>query len=54
MIGDGATLTAVLDAVGIFVFGVTGGTLAVRRRFDLFGVVVLAMVTALAGGVARD
>lgn len=54
MIGDGATLTAVLDAVGIFVFGVTGGTLAVRRRFDLFGVVVLALVTALAGGVARD
>ncbi|MFO7641147.1 MAG: trimeric intracellular cation channel family protein [Candidatus Competibacteraceae bacterium] len=43
-----------LDFVGVFAFGVTGGLLAVRRGFDLFGILVLAMVTALAGGITRD
>lgn len=51
---DTALILAAVDTVGIFVFGVTGGTLAVRRGFDIFGVAVLAGVTALAGGVARD
>lgn len=49
-----STLTLTMDLVGIFVFGLTGGTLAVRKRLDLFGVVVLAMATALAGGIVRD
>jgi uncharacterized membrane protein YeiH len=43
-----------LDFVGVFAFGVTGGLLAVRRGFDLFGILVLAVVTALAGGITRD
>ncbi|HYG89520.1 MAG TPA: trimeric intracellular cation channel family protein [Azospirillum sp.] len=43
-----------MDLIGIFIFGLTGGTLAVRHRLDLFGVLVLAMVCALAGGVIRD
>jgi len=43
-----------MDLVGIFIFGLTGGTLAVRHKLDVFGVLVLAMVCALAGGVARD
>lgn len=53
-ITDPSLILPVVDTLGIFVFGVTGGTEAVRHKFDLFGVVVLAMVTALAGGVARD
>lgn len=51
---DAALILAAVDTVGIFVFGVAGGTLAVRRGFDVFGVAVLAGVTALAGGVVRD
>ncbi|TVR98817.1 MAG: trimeric intracellular cation channel family protein [Rhodospirillales bacterium] len=47
-------LFTVLDFVGVFAFGVTGGLLAVRRGLDLFGVLVLAVVTALAGGITRD
>ena len=43
-----------MDLVGIFIFGLTGGTLAVRHRLDVFGVLVLAMACALAGGVLRD
>ncbi|RZA18790.1 MAG: trimeric intracellular cation channel family protein [Lysobacteraceae bacterium] len=42
------------DLVGIFVFALSGGVLAVRYRLDLFGVLVLACATAVTGGIARD
>lgn len=44
----------VLDIVGIFVFALSGGLVAVRARFDLFGITVLAWVTGLGGGIIRD
>ncbi|MEU8538808.1 trimeric intracellular cation channel family protein [Streptomyces sp. NPDC048717] len=43
-----------LDLVGIFVFAISGALLAVRRNFDVFGMAVLAEVTALGGGLFRD
>lgn len=43
-----------LDLVGIFVFGISGGMLAVRRGLDVFGVMVLTVSAALAGGMIRD
>lgn len=43
-----------LDLIGTFVFGLSGGMLAVRRQLDLFGVVVLSVAAASAGGVIRD
>jgi uncharacterized membrane protein YeiH len=43
-----------LDLVGVFVFALSGALAAVRARLDLFGVVVIASVTALGGGVLRD
>lgn len=42
------------DLVGIFVFALSGGLAAVRARLDLFGVLVLAGITSLGGGVLRD
>ena len=42
------------DLLGVFVFALSGATLAVSRRFDAFGVLVLASAAALGGGVARD
>lgn len=47
-------LQSVLDVTGIFVFGLSGGLLAVRKNLDVFGIAVLAEVTALGGGVLRD
>ena len=43
-----------LDLLGVFVFGVSGGLVAVRRRLDVVGVVVLATATGLGGGLIRD
>ncbi|GAA1515130.1 trimeric intracellular cation channel family protein [Kribbella lupini] len=51
---DGSVVLQVLDLVGIFVFGITGALVGVRKTLDVFGVLVLAMVTGLGGGFLRD
>lgn len=48
------TLLVVLDLLGIFVFAISGGLVAVRKELDLFGVLVLAGATGLGGGFIRD
>jgi uncharacterized membrane protein YeiH len=52
--GFNATLILWLNLVGTFVFGLSGGLAAARARLDLFGVIVLAGVVGLAGGIVRD
>lgn len=47
-------LVKVLDLVGTFVFAISGAARGVERGMDLFGVLVLAFVTAVAGGIMRD
>lgn len=44
----------IFDLIGTCVFAASGATLAVRARLDVFGVVVLAIVTAVSGGIMRD
>jgi uncharacterized membrane protein YeiH len=43
-----------LDLAGTFVFAISGATLGVRKRLDLFGVLVLSFAAAVSGGIARD
>jgi uncharacterized membrane protein YeiH len=52
--GFDPTLILALNLAGSFVFGISGGLAAVRAKLDLFGVVVLAAVVGLAGGITRD
>ncbi|WP_411833835.1 trimeric intracellular cation channel family protein [Pseudoxanthomonas mexicana] len=47
-------LLLAFDFVGTFVFALSGGTLGVRQRLDLFGVLVLSCAAAVSGGIARD
>ncbi|MDX8398288.1 MAG: trimeric intracellular cation channel family protein [Mariprofundaceae bacterium] len=44
----------VLDVVGTIAFAMTGALRAMSKRLDLMGAVVLAVVTALGGGMIRD
>ena len=44
----------VLELIGTAVFAISGAMVAVRRRLDLFGVMVLALSTAVGGGIIRD
>ncbi len=44
----------ILDLVATFVFALSGAAVGVKRRLDLFGVLVLAFVAASSGGILRD
>lgn len=48
------SLLTVLDLVGTFVFAISGATAGVRRRLDLFGILVLSFVAGNFGGITRD
>ena len=43
-----------LDLLGTFVFAISGAVAGVRRRLDLFGVLVLSFAASSAGGIIRD
>ncbi|GAA2028914.1 trimeric intracellular cation channel family protein [Pseudokineococcus marinus] len=47
-------LSLVLDLSGVFVFALAGALAAVRARFDVIGLVVVAMVSSIGGGLLRD
>lgn len=47
-------LLLVLDLLGTFVFALSGAVTGVRRRLDLFGVLVLSFAAGNAGGITRD
>ncbi|KGR53009.1 trimeric intracellular cation channel family protein [Xanthomonas vasicola] len=49
-----ATVLFLLDLLGTFVFALSGATVAVRNRLDLFGVLVLSCAAAVSGGIVRD
>ncbi len=44
----------VLGMLGVGVFAASGALATGRKNFDLFGVVVIAVVTAVGGGTLRD
>jgi hypothetical protein len=47
-------LLLVVDLAGTFVFALSGAAAGVKRRLDLFGVLVLSFAAGNAGGIARD
>ena len=47
-------LIQVLDLLGTVVFAVTGAFKAIEHKSDLVGIVILATMTGVAGGVMRD
>jgi len=48
------TLISFIDYLGTFVFAISGVLAAVEKKFDLFGAIMLGMVTAIGGGTLRD
>jgi uncharacterized membrane protein YeiH len=43
-----------VDLAGTFAFAISGAIAARRRNLDLFGILVIAFVTACGGGIVRD
>ncbi len=48
------TFIYTLDLIGTFVFALSGLIIAVEKRFDIVGAVLIAFVTAIGGGTTRD
>jgi uncharacterized membrane protein YeiH len=48
------TAVHIMDFLGVAVFAVSGVLAAGRKHLDWFGVLVIAMVTAVGGGTLRD
>jgi uncharacterized membrane protein YeiH len=47
-------LIYVLDILGTFAFAISGALVASYKKFDLCGVIIIAFVTAVGGGMLRD
>jgi len=45
---------SILDYLGTIAFAVTGASKAIEHKADIFGIIVLATVVGVAGGITRD
>lgn len=43
-----------LDMAGVFVFAASGALTAATKKMDIFGFIVIALITAVGGGTLRD
>lgn len=43
-----------VEILGVIAFSISGAMVAIRRKTDLFGVILLAIITAHGGGLTRD
>ena len=44
----------ILEIIGTIAFAVSGAFVAIKVKFDIFGVIVIACMTAFGGGIIRD
>ena len=44
----------ILEYIGVFAFAVSGAIVAIEEEFDIFGIYIIAIITAMGGGVLRD
>src|SRR5690554_2368939 len=43
-----------LDILGTVAFAISGSLAAINKKFDFFGVLIIALATAIGGGTLRD
>ena len=48
------TLLELIDIFGVVAFSITGVLAAMEKKLDLFGIFIVAFVTAMGGGTVRD
>ena len=48
------TIIEHINVMGSFVFAISGALIAMRKKLDPFGVLIVAFVTAVGGGTVRD
>ncbi|MGL4686076.1 MAG: trimeric intracellular cation channel family protein [Commensalibacter sp.] len=50
----GSSVFHFIDLIGTFAFAISGALAAINRNLDIFGIFVVAFITACGGGVLRD
>ncbi|MCH2488752.1 MAG: trimeric intracellular cation channel family protein [Flavobacteriales bacterium] len=48
------SLFLIIDILGTIAFAVSGALTAMKKRMDMFGILIIAFVTAVGGGTLRD
>lgn len=51
---DIETILFILEIIGTISFAVSGVFVAIKAKFDIFGVLVIGCITAVGGGIMRD
>ncbi len=49
-----ATYIFIMELIGSVAFAISGAVQAIQHKMDVFGVMVLGLVTAVGGGIVRD
>ena len=44
----------ILEIIGIIAFSISGAIVAIEKKMDLLGVIILGITTAIGGGIIRD
>lgn len=52
--GNLQTISGIVEMAGIIAFSISGAMIAVEEEVDLFGILLLGLITAMGGGVMRD
>jgi uncharacterized membrane protein YeiH len=47
-------MVLILELIGTVAFAISGAAVGVRKKMDVLGVMILAMTTAVGGGIIRD
>jgi len=47
-------LITVVDLLGVVAFSISGVLAAIRKKMDVFGILIIAFVTSVGGGTLRD
>ena len=51
---NGDTLFFIVEILGTIAFAISGAMIAIDRKLDIFGVIIMGCVTACGGGILRD
>lgn len=44
----------VVEIIGTIAFAAAGALLGIQKKLDVFGIFILALITAVGGGIVRD
>lgn len=47
-------IALIFDYLGTIAFAISGALVGMQRRMDIFGIAILALATAVGGGMIRD